>query len=45
VGRHRPNHPNCDFKQPGDLFRNVVDDTQRKHMIENVANHMKPVPR
>lgn len=45
VGRHRPNHPNCDFKQPGDLFRNVVCDTQRKHMIQNVAGHMKGVPR
>jgi catalase len=33
VGRHRPNHPNCDFKQPGVLFRTVVDDAQRKHMI------------
>lgn len=45
VGRHRPNHPNCDFKQPGDLFRNVMDDVQRKHTIENASDHMKTVPR
>jgi catalase len=29
VARHRPNHPNSDFKQPGDLFRNVMDQAAR----------------
>lgn len=45
VGRHRPNHPNCDFQQPGILFRQVVDSTMREHMINNIAGHMKDVPR
>lgn len=26
VARHRPNHPNCDFTQPGNLFRKVMND-------------------
>lgn len=25
VARHKPNHPNCDFKQAGNLFRIVHD--------------------
>jgi len=25
VARHRPNHPNDDFTQPGILFRKVMD--------------------
>jgi len=24
VARHKPNHPNCDFEQPGILFRKVM---------------------
>ena len=45
VARHRPNHPNCDFKQPGNLFRKVHTESERKHAIKNTAEHMKPVPR
>lgn len=29
VARHRPNHPNCDFSQPGTLFRKVMSDRDR----------------
>lgn len=29
VARHRPNHPNCDFSQPGTLFRKVMTDRDR----------------
>jgi catalase len=45
VGRHRANHPNSDFQQPGDLFRNVMNETERNNTIKNVAFHMKTVPR
>lgn len=45
VARHRPNHPNCDFTQPGNLFRKVMCDTGRKNTITNVGGHMASVPR
>jgi catalase len=45
VARHRPNHPNDDFTQPGILFRNIMDDQGRQSTIKNVAEHMRPVPR
>ena len=45
VARHRPNHPNCDFKQAGNLFRKVHCDNARKAQIKNTAEHMRPVPR
>lgn len=27
------------------LFRNVIDDNERKNTIKNVSDHMRPVPR
>lgn len=45
VARHKPNHPNCDFSQPGTLFRKVFDDVMREHTIRNIAVAMKPVSR
>lgn len=45
VARHRPNHPNCDFTQPGNLFRKVFCEQQRKEIVQNVSGHMKGVPR
>ena len=45
VMRHRSNHPNCDFTQPGNLFRKVLCETGRKNMINNIGGHMAPVPR
>ena len=45
VQRHKPNHPNCDFAQPGALFRKVHNDQQRQNNIKNTAEHMRPVPR
>lgn len=45
VARHKPNHPNCDFKQPGNLFRTVFCDNLRQTQIYNTAEHMRPVPR
>jgi len=45
VARHKPNHPNCDFSQPGTLFRKVFCDTMRARTIKNLAGSMKGVPR
>jgi len=45
VARHKPNHPNCDFQQPGTLFRKVMNDTMKRNTINNVAKHMGGVPR
>jgi catalase len=45
VARHKPNHPNCDFAQPGSLFRKVFDDTARQHTISNTAGTMGGVNR
>ena len=45
VARHRPNHPNDDFSQPGILFRKVMDQAAREATIKNVAEHMRPVAR
>jgi len=45
VARHRPNHPNCDFSQPGTLFRKVMCDQMRKNTISNLAGSMGGVSR
>lgn len=45
VARHKPNHPNCDFSQPGTLFRKVMCNTMKEHTIRNVACSMKGVSR
>lgn len=45
VARHRPSHPNCDFSQPGTLFRKVMSDRDREHTVSNIAKHMNGVPR
>lgn len=45
VARHKPNHPNSDFEQPGTLFRKVLKEEERQSLITNIANHMKSVPR
>ena len=30
-----------DFIQPGNLWRHVLDETQREHMVTNITNHLK----
>ena len=45
VQRHKPHHPNCDFQQPGNLFRKVMTEEGRKNTIINAAGHMSSVPR
>ena len=45
VARHKPAHPNCDFSQPGTLFRKVFDSTMRDHTVHTIAGAMKGVRR
>ena len=38
--RHPYSHPNDDFVQPGNLFRQVMTDTDREHLIGNIVAHL-----
>lgn len=41
VQRYRPAHPNCDFAQPGALFRKVMSPQDRTNLINNIVGHLK----
>ena len=41
VQRYKPAHPNCDFAQPGALFRKVMTSTDRTHLINNILGGLK----
>ncbi|MDA8324594.1 MAG: catalase [Nitrospiraceae bacterium] len=38
--RHRYTHPNDDFVQAGDLYRKVMTDMDRAHLVENIVSHL-----
>ncbi|MCE5335621.1 MAG: catalase, partial [Desulfobacteraceae bacterium] len=38
--RHPMNHPNDDFAQAGVLYRKVMTDTDRDHLIGNIMDHL-----
>jgi catalase len=40
VARQPYTHPNSDFVQPGDLYRKVMTDTDREHLIGNIISHL-----
>ena len=40
AGRHEYDHPNDDFVQPGDLYRKVMTDEDRDHLIDNIVSHI-----
>ncbi len=40
AGRHAYGHPNDDFVQPGNLYRKVMTDTDRDHLIGNIVSHL-----
>jgi catalase len=40
VSRYPYTHPNDDFVQPGDLYRKVMTDTDREHLIGNIVSHL-----
>jgi catalase len=40
VARQPYMHPNSDFVQPGDLYRRVMTDLDREHLIGNIVTHL-----
>jgi catalase len=40
AGRHEYAHPNDDFVQAGDLYRKVMTDEDRDHLIGNIVSHI-----
>jgi len=40
AARQRYTHPNDDFVQPGDLYRKVMTDQDRQHLIGNIVTHL-----
>jgi catalase len=40
AGRHPYTHPNDDFVQAGTLYRKVMTDTDREHLIGNIVSHL-----
>jgi len=38
--RHPFTHPNDDFQQAGDLYRKVMTDEDRDHLIGNIVDHL-----
>ena len=40
AGRHEYTHPNDDFVQAGDLYRKVMTDEDRDHLIDNIVSHI-----
>lgn len=38
--RHEYTHPNDDFVQAGDLYRKVMGDQDRDHLIDNIVTHL-----
>ena len=41
VSRQPYTHPNDDFVQPGDLYRKVMTDIDREHLIGNIVSHLR----
>jgi len=40
VSRQPYKHPNDDFVQPGNLYRKVMTDQDREHLIGNIVSHL-----
>ncbi len=40
AGRHPYTHPNDDFVQAGELYRKVMTDEDRDHLIGNIVSHI-----
>ncbi|MFH1626406.1 MAG: catalase [Pseudomonadota bacterium] len=40
AARQRYTHPNDDFVQPGDLYRKVMREEDRDHLIGNIVTHL-----
>jgi len=40
AARHAYTHPNDDFMQAGNLYRDVMTDEDRDHLIGNIVGHL-----
>lgn len=40
AGRHPYTHPNDDFMQAGNLYRNVMTDQDRENLVGNIVDHL-----
>jgi catalase len=40
AGRHAFTHPNDDFVQAGNLYRKVMTETDKEHLIGNIVGHL-----
>jgi len=40
ASRHKYSHPNDDFVQPGNLYREVMTDQDRDNLIGNIVSHL-----
>ena len=40
AGRHEYSHPNDDFVQAGDLYRKVMSEEDRDHLVGNIVSHL-----
>ncbi len=40
AARHAYTHPNDDFVQPGNLYRDVMTDEARDHLVGNIVSHL-----
>ncbi len=38
--RYKYTHPNDDFVQPGNLYRDVMTDQDREHLVGNITGHL-----
>ncbi len=41
AARQAYTHPNSDFVQPGNLYRNAMTDTDREHLVGNIVSHLR----
>jgi len=41
AARHPYSHPNDDFQQAGNLYRKVMTDEDRDHLVGNIVDHLK----
>ena len=40
MGRHERPSEDVDFIQPGELYRRVLDETDKDHLVHNIAGHL-----
>jgi catalase len=40
AARHKPAYPQDDFVQAGNLYRDVMTDTDREHLVGNIVSHL-----